>query len=370
MYDPNKPYNDLPPLPPATDLETKPALKAAIEANRALAELKGVCEQLPDPCVLIDTVALQEARVSSEIEGIVTTSDQLYRALGEASDAASDPQAKEVLHYREALWYGLNKLKEGRPLATVLYEELVQIIKQNRAGVRNTPGTQLKDTATGRAIYTPPEGESLLRTKLKNLDEFIHESRSGVDPLIKLAAIHYQFEAIHPFTDGNGRTGRIINILYLVETKLLNLPVLYMSRRIIERKAEYYALLRGITEHQGWEPWVLYVLSAVRDTAVGTIQQIQAIRKLMEEYGKRVQEALPKTYRRELIDVLFERPYCKTGFLVDRKIAQRQTAAEYLKALMGAGFLESLKIGREVYYINTEFLTLLRKVDADSGDAA
>jgi len=336
-------------------------LKAAIDANRALAELKGVGEQLPNPSILVDAVALQEARVSSEIEGIVTTSDQLYRALSEASDAAADPQAKEVLRYRQALWHGFNRLKDGRPLATVLYEELVQIIRQNQAGVRQTPGTQLKDTATGRVIYTPPEGESVLRDKLANLDRYIHEPESGTDPLIKLAAIHYQFEAIHPFSDGNGRTGRIVNILYLVECGLLDLPVLYLSRRIIERKAEYYTLLRGVTEAGAWEPWVLFMLDAVRDTAARTIQQIRSIRALMDDYSGRVQKALPKVYRHELIDVLFERPYCKIGFLVNRHIARRQTAATYLKALTEAGLLESLKIGREVYYINTEFLGLLKQ---------
>lgn len=365
-YAPTRPYNDLPLLPPVSELESKAILKAAIEANRVLAELKGVGEHLPDPNILIDAVALQEARVSSEIEGIVTTSDQLYRALSDATGAAADPQAKEVLRYRQALWHGFNRIKAGRPLCTGLYEELVQLIKQNQAGIRKTPGTQLKDMTNGRVVYTPPEGESILRDKLANLDTYIHETDSGLDPLIKLAVIHYQFEAIHPFSDGNGRTGRIVNILYLVERGLLDLPVLYLSRRIIERKTDYYALLREVTEGAAWEPWVLFMLDAVQDTAARTIQQIRSIRALMDDYRGRVQKDVPKVYSHELIDVLFERPYCKIGFLVDRKIAHRQTAATYLKAMTGAGLLESLKIGREVYYINTEFLKLLKQEDLSS----
>lgn len=359
MFDPDQPYNDLPPLPPVADLESKATLKAAIPANRELAELKAVCAQLPNPCILLDAIAIQEARVSSEIEGIVTTTDKLYRALSDMPETGDDPNTREVLWYREALWHGYKELKSGRPLSTVLYEELVRIICQNGAGIRNIPGTKLREQPSGRIVYTPPEGVDVLRGKLANLDQYIHDGDDAVDPLIKLAAIHYQFEAIHPFGDGNGRTGRIVNILYLVHRGLLELPLLYLSRYIVTHRPEYYAGLRGVTEDQAWEPWVLYMLGAVRETARETIDRIAAIRRLMEDYRERVRQKLPKVYSHELIDLLFERPYCKAGFLAERSLAHRQTASNHLKLLAEAGFLTAHRVWREVYYINTEFLSLL-----------
>lgn len=366
-FNPQQPYNDLPPLPPAVDLETKATLRGAIGANRALAELKGVGELLPNQSILVHAVTLQEARSSSEIEGIVTTDDALYRALSATSDADDDPHAKEVLRYSEALWLGFERMKSNRPLCTGLYEEIVRAIKKNMAGVRKTTGTQLRDVHTGAVIYTPPEGETVLRDKLANLDRYIHAD-DGVDPLIKLAAIHYQFEAIHPFGDGNGRTGRIVNILYLVTQRLLDLPILFLSRFIIEHKSTYYEHLRRVTEQQAWEPWVLYMLEAVEQTARQSLRQVADIRDLMEDYGQRVRRALPKTHSKELVEQLFDRPYCKIGFLVDAGIAKRQTASRYLQELADAGMLDLVKIGRESIYVNSEFLELLRRPPVDRLD--
>lgn len=363
--DPNRPFNTLPPLPPKARLETTAVLKAAIQAHRALAELKGVGQLIPNQSILVNAVALQEARLSSEIEGIITTNDALYRALSETSDSADDPKAKEVLRYSNALWHGYEQMKKGRPVSTRLYEEIVQLIRKNRAGVRKTPGTTLRDQRTNEIIYTPPEGENVIRGLLANLDKYLHDHGDGIEPLAKLAVIHYQFEAIHPFADGNGRTGRILNILYLVERGLLDSPILYLSRYIIENKAAYYGHLRSITEREDWEPWVLYMIEAVRRTAEQTLWQIRAIRDLMEKTAKKIREKAPKVYSRELVDVLFGRPYCKIGFLVDAKIAKRQTASEYLKMLEKVGVISSVTIGREAIYANNAFLRLLKKKPAE-----
>ncbi len=358
-FHPQQPYNNLPDLPPAVELETKPILRAAIRANRAVAELKGVGELIPNQSILVHSVSLQEAQASSEIEGVVTTSDKLFRALSETSDVAHDPHAKEALRYSKALWHGHEELKRGRLLSTELYEEIVRIIKDDERGVRTT-GVHVDDRARGEVVYTPPLGEDLLRSKLDNLNEFM-KVRAGVDPLIKLAVVHYQFEAIHPFEDGNGRTGRIVNILYLLQSGLLELPVLYLSRFIIEHRSDYYRLLRDVTEGGNWQAWVLYMLAALETTARQTLAQVMAIRELMEDFRQRVRKALPKVYSKELIEQLFDRPYCKIAFLVDAEIAQRQTASEYLQALAAEGFLKSAKIGREMVYINEEFLDLLRR---------
>lgn len=250
-FNPREPYNDLPLLPPNADVETKAVLRKAISAGRALAELKGMGETIPNQALLIDSLILQEAKASSEIENIVTTSDALFRAFA-AKTGKIDPATKEVLSYREALWEGFNLLKNSELLTTTLFVKIVQTIKKNSAGIRKTPGTKVANATTGETIYTPPEREAIIRDKLKNLEDYIHDAHH-IDPLIKLALIHYQFEAIHPFSDGNGRTGRIINILYLVFKGLLDLPVLYLSKYIIDHRADYYRLLRGVTYSGEWE---------------------------------------------------------------------------------------------------------------------
>ena len=248
-------------------------------------------------------------------------------------------------------------LSRSRPFPDML--DLVQSIKRNNAGIRNVPGTQIVNTATGEAIFTPPEGEALIRDKLKNLEDYIQD-KDGPDPMIKLAIIHYQFESIHPFFDGNGRAGRILNILYLVQQNLLELPVLYLSRYLIQRKSDYYRLLRGVTEDDQWEPWILYMLEAIEETATFTRERILAIRKLMLETMDQVKKDLPgRVYSKELIELLFRQPYTKNRFLVEKGIAQRKTAAEYLKALEKIGVLESRKIGKEVLYLNVKLYELL-----------
>ncbi|APF20248.1 filamentation induced by cAMP protein Fic [Caldithrix abyssi DSM 13497] len=356
--DPLKPFNELPLLPPGKEVETRPVLKKAITANRVLAELKGLGLTIPNQAMLIDSLILQEAKASSEIENIITTNDALYRAFAVAAGKI-DPATKEVLRYREALWEGYRLLKQDNLLTTNLFIRLVQIIKQNQAGIRKTPGTKIINDATGEVVYTPPEGENVIREKLKNLEAFIH-AEDEMDPLVKLALIHYQFEAIHPFSDGNGRTGRIINILFLVQQGLLELPVLYLSKAIIERKSEYYRLLREVTENGQWEPWILFMLQAIEETADFTRRRILAIRELMDEVEEEVKKKLPKRiYSKELIEILFRQPYCKIAFLVKAGIASRNIAAGYLKELVKAGILKPHKAGNEMLYLNWRLFELL-----------
>ena len=356
-FDPQTPYNDLPLLPPPGELETRAVLKKAIAANKALAELKGAGELIPDQSLLIQAIGLQEAKLSSEIENIVTTNDELYRAFADQGQR-TNPHTKEVLRYKDALWHGFKMIKEeNRPLTTRLFEELFQIIKETTAGVRRMPGTKLANPF-GEVIYTPPEGEAIIRDKLANLERFIYDD-SDLDPLIKLAVMHYQFEAIHPFTDGNGRTGRIINILYLVEVGLLDIPVLYLSRYIIDHKSAYYAGLKQITRDHDWEPWIIYMLDAIAQTARITRERILGIRNLMREGIEQVKQQLPKIYSKDLLELLFRQPYCKIRFLEEAGIAQRKTASQYLRELERIGMLTPVKAGREVYYLNTALLKLL-----------
>jgi len=358
-FDPQMPYNDLPLLPPPGELETKAVLKKAIGANKALAELKGAGELIPDQSLLIQTIGLQEAKLSSEIENIVTTNDELYRAFADEGQR-TNPHTKEVLRYKDALWHGFQSIKyDKRTLSTRLFEELFQIIKETTAGVRRTPGTKLANSH-GEIIYTPPEGEAVIRDKLANLEKFLYD-QADLDPLVKLAVMHYQFEAIHPFTDGNGRSGRIVNILYLIEAGLLDIPVLYLSRHIIDHKSEYYVGLKQVTENQAWESWILYMLDAIEQTARATRERILGIRDLMHEGIERVKKELPKVYSKDLLELLFRQPYCKIRFLEEAGIAQRQTASTYLKELERIGMMRGFKVGRELYYINTNLLELLVK---------
>ena len=356
-FDRLQPYNDLPLLPPATELETRAVLKQAISTNRILANLRGLAAQIPNQGVLINSIVLQEARLSSEIENIVTTNDELYRADADA-DGKTDAHTKEVLRYRQALNFGFKELAQ-RPLTTNLFIDLVRIIKEVDFGVRRVPGTALKN-AQGEVVYTPPVGEAVIRDKLANLEQFIHAD-DGLDPLVKMAVMHYQFEAIHPFEDGNGRTGRILNLLYLVECGLLDIPVLFLSRYIIANKAGYYDGLRGVTERQDWENWILYMLRAVESTAQQTFDQVTRIRVLMEQVRERVQKEAPGIYSKDLVEVIFRHPYTKIQFLVDAGIAKRQTASTYLQTLAGLGLLRPSKHGREMYYINEALFAELVK---------
>ena len=359
-FDPEKPYNDLSLLPPKVEIETRTILKKAISAGRALAELKGLGETIPNQAILVNSIILQEAKASSEIENIITTHDALFRAFS-AKTGQIDPATKEVLRYREALWEGFSNLKDRPFLTTNLFIQIVQTIRANKAGIRNTPGTKVANAATGEVVFTPPEGEGVIRDKLKNMEDYIH-AEDAVDPLIKLALIHYQFEAIHPFTDGNGRTGRILNILFLTQKHLLDLPVLYLSKYIIEQKSDYYRLLRGVTEHQEWEPWILYLLDAVEQTALFTRDKILSIRELLIKTLEFTKENLPsRVYSKDLIELLFHQPYTKTNFLVDEGIAERKTAANYLKQLEKIGILQVQKVGKENLYLNKELFEVLSK---------
>lgn len=354
-FERTKPYNDLPALPPAQQIETLAVLKKAIAANRVLAELKGMAQLIPNQGILIDGLVLQEARLSSEIESIVTTNDELYRAAADEHAAAS-PETKEVLRYRQALRHGVAEIQR-RPLSTNLYVEIAQIIKQQDFGIRRLPGTKIVN-AQGEAIYTPPEGETVIRDKLDALDAFIHRE-DDIDPLVKLALLHYQFEAIHPFSDGNGRTGRILNILFLVERGLLNIPVLYLSRYIIDHKPAYYEGLRRVTEEGAWEPWVLYMLAAIEETSARTQDRIESILALMESVRALVQKEAPGIYSKDLIETVFLHPYCKIQFLERAGLGTRQTCAKYLRELERLGVLVGQKAGREVYFINRGLFALL-----------
>jgi len=360
VFSPDTPFNDLPLLPPKAEIETKAILKKTISAGRALAELKGLGETIPNQTILVNSIILQEAKASSEIENIITTHDALFRAFS-AKTTQIDPATKEVLRYREALWEGFSSLKDRPLLTTNLIIRIVQTIRANKAGIRNTPGTKVANAATGEVVFTPPEGDDIIRDKLKNLEDYIH-AEDTVDPLIKLALIHYQFEAIHPFTDGNGRTGRILNILYLTSQQLLELPVLYLSKYIIEHKSDYYRLLRDVTEHQEWEPWILFMLDTVEQTATHTREKILAIRELLIKTLEITKENLPsRVYSKDLIELLFHQPYTKAKILVDAGIVARKTAANYLKELEKIGVLQIHKVGKENLYLNKELFEILSK---------
>lgn len=359
MFNKDKPYNDLPLLPPRNELESIEILKTAINANKAVAELKGVAKTIPNQAILINSLPLQEAKSSSAIENVLTTNDKLFEAFASKSNGY-DPQTKEVLRYKEALWEGYHKLRKNKLLTTNLFISIFQTIKQTTAGIRNTTGTKIS-TSRGQVIYTPPEGEKLIQGKLANLEEYISSKDDKTDPLIKLAVIHYQFEAIHPFTDGNGRTGRIINILYLVQQKLLELPVIYLSRYIIENKDDYYKLLKSVTEKNEWASWILYILKGILNTAGTTVNKIVDIKNLLDDTVVNMKRILPgRIYSKELIELLFTQPYCKVEFVVNAGIAKRQTAAEYLKEIEKTGLLKSKKVGKEVLYLNIPLFELLK----------
>ena len=360
----DQPYNALPDLPPATEIETVPVLKEAIRARSLLSELKGYCLTLPNPEILLNTVVLQESMDSSAIENIVTTQDELYRALAGSDDSqAATPEVREVLRYREAIYAGETEMKRTGGVATNVMVRIMQTLKNTTAGVRANPGTKLLNQASGDVIYWPPEGEGVIREKLKALEDFINQEENPYDPLVTMALMHYQFEAIHPFADGNGRTGRILNVLYLLNKELLTLPVLYLSAYIIHQKADYYRLLRRVTEEGDWTAWVLYMLRAVASTSRSTLDKIEGMRRLHDEALDTIREALPRGPVHELADLIFSRPYLKISTLEEYDIARRQTASRYLHALTeadgGPGLLTPVRYGRDIYFINGQLMRLL-----------
>lgn len=354
---PDRPYNDLPPLPPRVDIESRAVLRQCITARAAVAELKQAAALIPNPAVLINTLPLLEAQASSEIENIVTTADRLFRHAQDGDRA--DPATREALRYGRALWEGTKTL-ERRPLTTRTAEAICTQIKGVEMRVRTLPGTALANDATGAVIYTPPDGEARLRNLLANWEHFLHDD-TGLDPLVRMAIAHYQFEAIHPFTDGNGRTGRVLNSLFLVEQGLLGQPVLYLSRYIVAHKADYYRLLLEVTRDGAWEPWLLYVLRGVEETARWTVDKIGAVRALAAATADYVRRATPKVYSRELVDVIFEQPYCRIANVVDRGIAKRETASRYLGVLAEAGVLREVVVGRDKLFLHPRLLDLLTR---------
>lgn len=358
MFDSNRPYNELPLLPPKADVETRAILKKCVGARVALEGLRLAGEMVPDRTilnVLIHAIPNLEARASSEIENIVTTNDALFR---EASlgDSEASPATKEAARYRTALYQGVEALKT-RPLSTRIAVEVCGTIKGVELDVRRTPGTTLTNSHTGEVIYTPPDGEGHLRELLANWEQFVHENPE-LDGLVRMAVLHYQFEAIHPFPDGNGRTGRILNVLGLIQDGLLDLPTLYLSRYILNARGDYYRLLGRVTSHQEWEPWILYMLTAVEETSRWTTEKIRAIRTLMTETVSYVRGAAPKMPP-ALVEQIFTQPYSRIGNLVERGIAKRQTASTYLKELVSLGVLEEEKAGRDKIFLHRKYLDVL-----------
>lgn len=360
-FDPSRAYNDLPALPPKQELETRAILKLCTEAHVALAQLKELGQSMPNQAVLINTLPLLEAQASSEIENIVTTTDQLFRFSDEKSNQA-DASTKEALRYRTALQEGFQSLGQ-RPLNTNTAVEICTQIKGSVHDIRRVPGITLMNDQTGEVIYTPPEGEAIIREKLANWERFIHgefnNNGEELDPLVRMAVGHYQFEAIHPFTDGNGRTGRVLNILYLVDQGLLELPVLYLSRYIIQHKDDYYRLLLSVTKDGDWQPWLVFMLTAVKETAQWTADKIRVVKALVEHTANYVRETEPSLYSRELVEQTFIQPYCRISNLVDAGIAHRETSSKYLKELSKIGVLEEIKVGREKLFVHPKFLRLL-----------
>lgn len=358
VYDKNIAFNDLPDLPPV-NINSAQVLRHTIIAARNLAELKGLCETLPDPALLLNTIVLQESRDSSAIENIVTTQDELYRA--NADVKIDSTAAKEVLRYREAMYTGLRHMKEKiNIISTNTLVSVVQIIKDNKSGIRTQPGTNLKSSITGEVIYTPPCCENEIRQKLAALELFINETKEDhPDPLVKLALIHYQFEAIHPFVDGNGRVGRILNNLFLVQQDLLPHPVLYLSHYIAEHKQDYYQLLRRVTEQQEWTDWILFILTAIGRTAQLTTQKIRALLELRINTETRMKKVLQTSYSPDLLQLLFTQPYIKIETLVKKELAHRQTASVWLKKMVAEGILEPQKKGRLIYYVHKSLMDIL-----------
>lgn len=352
---PDQPYDDLPPLPPVGEIETKAVLKRCIAARSALAELKSAAELIPNPQMLLNTLPVLEARASTEIENIVTTTDALFRHLG--SEGPADPATKEASRYRAALLEGVASL-DDRPISTRTAEMICSRIRDVDMTVRRVPGTALASETTREIVYTPPSTETRIRDLLANWERFLH-AKDDLDPLVRMAIGHYQFEAIHPFTDGNGRTGRVLNSLYLVSVGLLPVPILYLSRYIIANRSAYYDLLLEVTKNGAWEGWISYMLDAVEETAGWTTEKIGAVRDLAAETSDHVRRELPKIYSHELVDILFEQPYARIANVVEAGIVGRQAASRYLTALVSIGVLKDEKVGRERLFINRRLLDLL-----------
>lgn len=349
----------LPTLPPSTDLETVPVLKQLANANRALAELKGRAATIPNQGILIDTLTLQEAKASSEVENIVTTQDELFQA-DLFPEGPQSPAAKEVSLYRDAIKLGFQRLHDTQGLITnATLIDMFRLMKSRSGGFRTTPGTELRNEVTGNTVYVPPQDNRHIIDLMSDLENFINDdAMCDLDPLIKMALIHHQFESIHPFPDGNGRVGRILNVLYLTRSGLLDIPILYLSRHITRTKDEYYRRLQAVRDDGDWEAWVLYMLTAITETSRTTLELIEAIRQQMAEVKNRLRDELPKIYSQDLLNNLFRHPYTRIEFVVNDLSVSRQTASKYLEMLAERGIVEKHQAGRSNYYINVPLVTL------------
>ena len=354
----------IPELPLPYDLETKDILKQVNKATRKLAELKGVAQTIPNERILISSLTLQEAKDSSAVENIVTTQDDLYRAGLDINHQFINAATKEVLYYREAINEGFRMVRNKDILTLNDIKRVQEMLEQNSAGFRTTPGTQLKRENDGAVVYTPPQDGMEIARYMSNLERFINDAEmSHLDPLIKMAIIHHQFESIHPFYDGNGRTGRIINILSLVITGLLDLPILYLSRYITHHKGEYYRLIQAVRDKDNnnaaeWEAWILFMLKGVESTADDTISLVKSIGQLMAEYKGIIRSDFGSKYNHDLLNGLFYHPYTKIDHVVANMQISRQTASKYLDRIVALGLLEKEKMGKENYYINTRLMEL------------
>jgi Fic family protein len=360
------PYK-IPQLPFPFDLESKAILKKTTTARSALAEMKGSALSIPNESILISTLSLQEAKDSSAIENIITTHDELYQGdylKKEFKSIAS----KEVHNYAEALRWGFETVRQKGILTNNHIIQVQATLEENDAGFRKVPGTELKNEQTGAIVYTPPQTYDEVVTHMSNLEQFINDhDLSDLDPLIKMAIIHHQFESIHPFYDGNGRTGRIINILYLVKEGLLNLPILYLSRYINQNKSDYYRLLQKVRTENSWEEWVLYILDGVEQTSLQTIKIIDGIKAIMQKHKQKIRTDLPKIYSQDLLNNLFRHPYTKIDFVMTELAVSRPTATRYLDELTAINIIQKHKLGKDNYYVNHELFDLLANVNSNTG---
>lgn len=347
-------------LPPVLDVETKAVLKQLSAAHRQLALLNGRSATVPNESILINTLALQEAKDSSAVENIITTHDELYKAqLFE--EYFKNASAKEVSRYAEALKQGFNLVRSQKIIANSTILHIQQILEQNDAGYSSVAGTSLVNEKTGQTVYTPPQDNATIVALMANLVDFMNnETLSDLDPLVKMAMMHHQFETIHPFYDGNGRTGRILNILFLVQQGLLDLPILYLSRYVIQYKADYYHQLQAVRDTGNWEPWLLYMLKGIEQTASQTLELIEGIRDLMQDYKRRIRSQHANIYSQDLLNNLFKHPYTKIEFVMTDLDVSRPTATNYLEALVNSGLLEKLKKGKSNYYMNIPLYNLLK----------
>lgn len=363
-YDRNQPYNQLPLLPPPDDkVVTVEILQAVNKANKALAELKGLAKKLPNQSMLVNTIALREAKASTEIENIFTTDDELYKALS-GNDTGLKGNAKEVLRYRQALWKGYDAINANGDFSIALMVKIYQEIKEVQDGIRpSQTETTIKKrgsgTLGGKVVYTPPRGEKVIQEKLDNLIVYLNDDRNfSYDSLVKLAVSHYQFEAIHPFRDGNGRAGRILSILLMIQKKLLDVPILYLSAYIIENKDDYYAFLNGVTTLRNWKGWILYMLKAVEETSIYTLNKINDIDNLFQKTHQFVNLKLPHI-RKETIEKIFEQPYISPKKLLGQDIKSINTAKKYLGQMEKLGIMVPKKVGKEIIYLNIDLFNLL-----------